>query len=535
MKSSLPKVLFVLFVIGLIGFSAYTIYMNKTEEEEEKSTEQPQVIQAQILNDLRLGIVSFDTLNPILSQNRNVQEISRLIYEPLVSLSEDNKPVPCLATEWSKVGDNGYIIKLRQSASWHDGTVFSASDVKFTIDKLKNEAVSSIYAPLLKNVTNLDIVDFHTIKLTLDHDVPFFEYYLTFPILSSKYYEGEEFLTSSKNKNPPGTGRYKASFNEEDVLVLKENKNYWGKGQEENTIKNINVYFYSTMGEAYNAFKIGNIDLITTKNLHLEDYVGTIGYNIREFEGMQFSYMCFNTASGVCKYKEVRKAISYAIDKTVINATLYNNKYSVADFVLGSKNWLNSEESPSLGYNPDQANAVLTDGGWSYKNGAWQKIDAGKTVATRLTLVVNSNDQNKVKLAENIKSQLDGIGIKVTIKAVNGKVYDTYLINRNYDMLILETNGMHTPDLTLYLGQGNYSNYSNAEINTLFTEAQNIKDENTLKEKYKKIYEIYKDEMPFLSLFYDKFSVLSGTTLMAEITPNNYNIFYNVHKWYRQY
>src|SRR5699024_2817092 len=131
----------------------------------------------------------------------------KLIYEPLVNLSADYKAEPCLATEWAKQNDNSYLIKLRENVRWADGQRFTSEDVRFTIDRLKE--ISSIYSYNVQYVISVDVVDDYTVKINLDREVPFFEYYLTFPILSKDYYEGEDFTTTAKNSQPIGTGRYK--------------------------------------------------------------------------------------------------------------------------------------------------------------------------------------------------------------------------------------------------------------------------------------------------------------------------------------
>ena len=241
---SLPRILFILFVLGLIGFAVYTIQNNNSTIDEEEVEKKVSDVEPQILYDLRLGIAEFDIMNPILSKNRNVQDIAKIIYEPLVNLNYEYKAEPCLAVEWSKIENNAYLIKLREGVKWHDGTNFTAKDVKFTIDKIKSEEVSSIYKYNLGNVVGLDIIDNYTVKLTLDADVPFFEYNLTFPILSENYYEGQDFLATSKNRNPVGTGRFKVHAEEDGSLTLNRFKDYWGEKDKENIIglKTIRVY-----------------------------------------------------------------------------------------------------------------------------------------------------------------------------------------------------------------------------------------------------------------------------------------------------
>lgn len=533
---SLPKILFILFVIGLLGFSAYKVYENQLTEQENQ-TEKTAEIKPQIVNELRLGIAEFDTMNPILSKNKNVQDIAKIIYEPLVNLNVDYKAEECLAIEWSQIENNGYVIKLRQGVKWHDGTDFTARDVKFTIDMIKDVNVPSIYKNNLKNVTALDIVDNYTLKLTLDSDVPFFEYNLTFPILSESYYTGQDFLTTTKNRNPVGTGKYKVYAEEDGSLTLNQNKEYWSlkADVEEFGIKTVRVYMYGSMGEVYNSFKIGNIDLVTTNNLYVENYIGTIGYNKKEYKGREYDFLAFNTENKVLKHPEVRKAISYAIDKSTIIGNVYNNKYYVADFPLDYSNWLYESSAASSGYNPSQVETILTEHGWELRNSTWQKKENYTTLRTNFTLVVNQANTARASVAENIKEQLAQVGINITIKKANDWQYQNYMNNKNYDILMVGTNIGLGPDVTTYLGDGNFSKYYNEEMTTLLNEIKNISDANLLKEKYQKIYDKYKSDMPFMSLYFNRSTLCYSPNLMGDITPNCYNIFYNMEKWYRQY
>ena len=61
-------------------------------------------------------------------------------------------------------------------------------------------------------------------------------------------------------------------------------------------------------------FKLGNIDLINTNKINIEDYVGTMGYN-KQYEGREYDFLALNCEDTILKYKEVRQAINYAIDK----------------------------------------------------------------------------------------------------------------------------------------------------------------------------------------------------------------------------
>ena len=149
-----------------------------------------------------------------------MQDIDKLIYEPLVNLTSDYKAEPCLATEWAKQSDNSYLVKLRENVRWSSGQRFTAEDVRFTIDRLKDNA--SIYSYNVADVIGVDVIDDYTVKINLGKEVPFFEYNLTFPILSKDYYEGQDFATTDRNQSPVGTGMYKISDVQPSYITLEK-------------------------------------------------------------------------------------------------------------------------------------------------------------------------------------------------------------------------------------------------------------------------------------------------------------------------
>ena len=132
MKSNIFKYLFIMFVI-IIVIVAFVIIKNNEKEqqtEEEASTGTSQ----EIVREIRVGIAQCDTLNPLLTNNKNVQDVTKLIFEPLVDISSDYKATPVLATEWAKQDATTYIIKLRENVKWSNGERFTSTDVQFTYD-----------------------------------------------------------------------------------------------------------------------------------------------------------------------------------------------------------------------------------------------------------------------------------------------------------------------------------------------------------------------------------------------------------------
>ena len=525
MKSNFFKYIFVIFAIAITIFAVVKIKndenSNSVQIIEKEEEEEP------IVTELKLGVASFDSINPILSKNKNIQDVSKLIFESLVTMSVDYKAEACLAKEWAKQNDTTYLIKLRDDVKWSDGEKFTADDVKFTVDRLKDS--DTIYSSNVEHVTNLEVVDETTVKILLDSEVPFFEYNLTFPILSSKYYEEREF---NADIVPVGTGMYKVIQVEEASLLLEKNEYYWGNDSSL-TLDKISINLYSSTGELYNAFKMGNIDLVSTQNSSIQDYIGTIGYASKEMKGREHTFIAFNTQGNILSDVNVRRAICYSIDKSNIVSSIYSDKYVTSNFPLDYGSWVCKNQDLNTEYDLDQAKQVLVDNGWSYKYKYWQKIVNYRTQRISLNMVVKSTDENMVKVAENIKAQLENQGIRITLISATNEQYNNYLQTKNYDMLLCSINLSINPNMTTFFGDNNLANYSNEEVTNIIQELKNTTDEDKIREDYKRLGEIYTEEVPYLSLYNNKYIVAYSSGLAGTVEPNWFYQFYNIEDWHK--
>ncbi|MCI8832718.1 MAG: hypothetical protein HFJ19_00700 [Clostridia bacterium] len=536
-KYNFLKYVFVIFVIALIIFA---VYLNKKGNDENDVDDTSQAREEKNLTNittLRVSAVNVDTINPITSNNQNIQDISKLIYEPMLSITEDYQIENCLAKEWINLSDTAYVVVLKEGIRWQNGGQLTANDVKFTIEQIQAIGGNSIYYSNVQHIANVEILSTYTIKITIDDKIPFFEYNLTFPIMSSQYYENDAIITSSKNNNAPGTGKYIIGNITSTEIELKKNNNWWGLSLGKNlSLETVLVKMYASAGEAYNAFKLGNLDLMTTQSLNYEEYIGTMGYKTVEYIGREYDYLAFNCSSTILKNEELRKAINYAIDKSNIVTSVYENKYYVADFPVSTSNYLYKVEKVSSSYNTNKSKELLEKNGWELVGGNWQKQNNGTAMKASLNLVVDANNLKRLAVAEEIEKQLAETGIIVNIIRANSSQYAKYLENKNYDMILTGKLIGISPDLTSYIGKENLSQFENAEANELLREISDLSDnESELLNKYKQLIRLIEEERPYVSLYFNRGTVIYTQDLQGRITPNFYNIFYNIEEWVRQY
>ncbi len=367
MKNNIFGYIFILFIIIIMGFAIYRVRIQRNNASEENGkTVTLSTEEVEKGTEMTLAISNFDTINPIITKNKKVQDIDKIIYEPLISITEDYKLEYILARECAKSSDTAYIVKIRQGVKWSDGSKFTSDDVKYTIDRLKDENSNSIYSENVRHIKEIDIIDNYTLKIELFESVKNFEYYLNFPILSNSYYQNEDFWNTEKNKAPIATGEFKISEVNYNNIVLERNENWWNKDKT-SIINKITINFYSTVAELYNAFKMGGIDIISTENSAYQNYIGTIGYDITEIEGREYIFLALNTKNGILSDPNVRKAVRASIDKNRVISNSYGGLYKIADFPLNTGNYLVDLKEDNF-YSTEEKDKFLKASGWEYRN-----------------------------------------------------------------------------------------------------------------------------------------------------------------------
>lgn len=90
------------------------------------------------------------------------------IHEALLKVDQNYKIQPVLAERYQTSADGKtWTFNLRHGVKWHDGQPFTAADVKYNIDWIRDPANAAIGQPLFKDVTSVDTPDDYTVVVTL--------------------------------------------------------------------------------------------------------------------------------------------------------------------------------------------------------------------------------------------------------------------------------------------------------------------------------------------------------------------------------
>ncbi len=507
MKDKIFKYIFFTVSIVIIIGACVFVFVNKENNKKEVEKEDRKI---SISKEYTIGICGFDTINPVKTKSLDMQYLSKLIFRSLLKVTKDFKIENDIAKECSKIDDKTYILKLKDDVKLHNGDVLNSEDVKFTIDNLKE--TNSVYFENVKHIENVEVLDNYTVKIFLDEEIDFFEYLLTFPILSKNCYE--EKTLESKFEIPIGTGDFKIVEINDDSFLL------------ESRDTKINVKVYDDMSNCYLDLEKEKINLLNTENIDYEKYTGKLGVNYNISSGREFDYIAINNKNNLLRNDEVRKALNFFIDRKKIIYEVFNNKYIASCFPLNVECYLYKEEGDM--YDVNKGKDVLIENGWQFKNKVWQK----NGVRLQLYLLVNINDKTRCKIAKLIKESLEENGIRIKIIEANNYYFEQKLKNGNYDLALTGSILPIYPSVSSYFDENNIFNYTNEEITSILKDIKNIKDEELLKEKYYRIQEIYIEDMPFISLYLNVNYILYNSKIKGDFTHNWYDLYYNANNWY---
>lgn len=498
-EGKIIKYIFFIIITGLLILAVYII-SSDNKKIAAKIQEHPKI--EKYKDKIIIGITNLDTLNPMLTKNKDVQYILKLIYEPLLDISDDFKLKSGIAEEYSKLDDKTYIIKLKEDKLFHDGEKLTAKDVEFTINALKHTWVDSIYHDNVKNIEDIIVIDEYTLKIYLSEETPYFEYKLVLPIIPKhQYSEKYEFI----GEIPIGTGNFYVKEKTDEKIVL-ENKSA--------KTKEIDIIIYKRNADMYSDFAKHKIDLITTSNTDYEKYLGTMGYKSIKIPDRNYDYLLINQESALLKDKDLRTAINFAINRKEIIYNVYNNKYIEMYFPKDTET--RSE------YDPNEARKTLEQNGYILKNNYLYK----KEKKISLNLSINGESENNRRVAEIIKENLKEIGININIINLSKVNYEYNLKNNYYDLILGEST------LCLEPNYKEFFKFGNEEINNILKEIDNIENEKIKEEKIEELRNIVKEENPFIGLYVNTNTLLLNKELKGDFKANWYSIFYNVDTWY---
>ena len=191
----------------------------------------PAALQAQTKDDtvvyaLQSDINTWDPPNSVL---REAIILGYNVFDHLAARDvKTGKVGPSLALSWKALNDTTWEVKLRKGVKFHDGTPFTARDVKASFDRVLNPENKLTARGNHAKIKSVEVVDDYTVHFQTDGPYPLFVERLTALVMQSEKQMKEKGMEWMQ-EHPVGTGPYKfVKWDKKQEHLLVRNDEYWG-------------------------------------------------------------------------------------------------------------------------------------------------------------------------------------------------------------------------------------------------------------------------------------------------------------------
>lgn len=405
-----------------------------------------------------------------------------------------------LADSWSYSKDGKSLsFRLRKDVRWHDGTPFTAQDVKFTLGLVKDPEMASTFAVRLTDVTDIKVSDPHTVTLVLNKmDVSLPDALTSIMILPQHLlakYSAKELRNSDWWKNPVGTGPFKWSRYLPDRYVeLTANPDYFrGKPR---LAKIINRYFRDSSSAAI-ALAAGEIQYTYLTLDQVRENASTKGFNVLTGPSQVLNYIGFNNNDARFKDLRVRQALLLAIDRSAIIKNIYGNSALLGQCILTLPKYVPADIK-HYESNVGKARALLDAAGWS-------KTSRGEA----LELLTYYNDQVSKDAITTMQAMLAQAGINIRPRFVDAPSYSQLVDAGKFSLVFAGAGNGPDPGMLMPLLHSAYAppmgvnrmHVSIPELDALFATAQAETSEARRTEIYRQMCRITNAQLPWIPLW----------------------------------
>ncbi|SDG87634.1 peptide ABC transporter substrate-binding protein [Alloyangia pacifica] len=466
--------------------------------------------------------------NPLMPHIEVDEGVYYAVFDTLFDFDPDGEFFPILAAEVPTVANGGisedglsWTLKLKEGVTWHDGTPFTAEDVKFSLELTMDPDFRSFRSTGYKFMRNITVVS--DTELTWEMSEPFAP---MAAILASTYiipkhaFEGVEDKNSAPFNNAPiGTGPFKFKNRMAgDHIELEANADYHMDGP---FLKTLIIKYVPDLNVMYTQFKSGDIDVIGLQYItpdHLAEAETLAGKVVTVAGTATFESIGLNMTRPQFQDLAVRKALYAALDKTSIIDALYYGVPTPTETYMPQQSYYYNDSLPKHEFDLEKAKALLDEAGWVPGSDGIREKDGVRLEFSNSTTAGN---HLREQAQQFIQQTFAEIGVKMEIKNFPPAVmWGDYWMNSEFDSVVVGLNTLAgaDPDTSDYFmstmsptlggaGQNTFA-YQNPKVDELLVKGASSFVPEERKAIYEEMQAVIREDLPFLPVF--QYAVIKG-------------------------
>lgn len=386
-------------------------------------------------------------LNPLQSSDYTNRMIFDLVYQGLFSVDAQYNAVPVLCQSFTVSRDMKRYTFYPAAATFSDGSALTAADVAASLQAAVD---GGYYSGRFSQVQAISLTDDGGVLVELKTPYENFEILLDVPILKAQQ------VTADR---PMGTGAYLYETYD-GRLRLRRRSGWWCAATLTISAQVISLIEGENPGQLRDEFETSDLSLVCADPGSVSYVDFHSDYELWDCENGAFLYLGCNMASPVLSNQAIRAALTYAIDRAAIVENHYKGfAYPTALPTSPQSPWYSKVLANRVSLEPER----LT-----------QAVEQAQLESSTLTLLVNTDDGVRLRVARQIATALSQCGLKVTTDERDGVSYREALTAGEFDLYLGQTKLSPNMDLTAFFapeGTLSFGSISSPSLYALCLEA----------------------------------------------------------------
>ena len=351
--------------------------------------------------ELNIGLIGLQNNNVLTSNNLIINELNKRASISLINIDKDYSFVYDVASSIEKINELEYLIIINEKSK------ITCDDIRKSILKLISLGESNIYYERLINIKTIEETGKkNEVRIVLNEADSYFVYSLDFPITSD---------------NDKVAQYFRANIQDESISYVRDSS--------ESTLSKITLKNYGKIDSVVEEFVDNKIDMFFATSNNEMQLIGKKEYNTKKYRDGETLFLLGNSSSNIFSKKEIRQSLMYSMNREEIIKNSDNNFIELIDlpFIYSTVKYK---------YDTIGADNILTSSGWYKNRNNIYELNDG-TLA-KMTLLVNENDIDKVRVANEIKEMAIIQGISIEIASLSKIEIERRVMAGDYDLVLAD-------------------------------------------------------------------------------------------------
>jgi peptide/nickel transport system substrate-binding protein len=259
---------------------------------------------------------------------------------------------------------------------------------------------------------------------------------------------------------------------------------------------------------------------------------------MQPYNALSYSFFGYNMRNPLLADKKVREAIALALNRQEMLSSFFASQGTVISGPFAPGSWAYNLDVKPLGFNPDQARALLAEAG--FRPGADGMMEkGGKKLALSLKVPIEKESEAVKRVVLAFQNYLKAVGIAVNVEFKEWQAWkEDVFLEHNFDIMFASwvfddsadiSSLFHSAEIGAW--KNNFGGYSNPEVDGLIVEAKLTLDHEKRRTINRKLHAILAEEQPYTFLWtLTNYSAFHRKVRRVQIHP--YKFFSFADEWF---